>query len=140
MLSSFYGRPPCRLPFTTCLSRVEELLDYPGCIQSDAPGDGGSCRAGERPQPLRQIFTVGKNEMFGTMPGELAALSTFGAKLVSVFGDPDRPGRTRHQGVVVAYDGMTGAVGLHRRRRADHQDPHGLRDRSRNRCARPYRR
>ena len=44
------------------------------------------------------------------MPGELAALSTFGAKLVSVFGDPDRPGRTRHQGVVVAYDGMTGAV------------------------------
>jgi ornithine cyclodeaminase len=44
------------------------------------------------------------------MPGELAALSTFGAKLVSVFGDPDRPGRTRHQGVVVAYDGETGAV------------------------------
>jgi ornithine cyclodeaminase len=48
--------------------------------------------------------------MFGTMPGELQALSTFGAKLVSVFGDPDRPGRSRHQGVVVAYDGKTGAV------------------------------
>jgi len=48
--------------------------------------------------------------MFGTMPGELAALSTFGAKLVSVFGDPHRPGRSRHQGVVVAYDGVTGAV------------------------------
>jgi ornithine cyclodeaminase len=48
--------------------------------------------------------------MFGTMPGELAALSTFGAKLISVFDDPDRPGRTRHQGVVVAYDGETGAV------------------------------
>jgi ornithine cyclodeaminase len=44
------------------------------------------------------------------MPGELAALSTFGAKLISVFDDPDRPGRTRHQGVVVAYDGETGAV------------------------------
>ena len=44
------------------------------------------------------------------MPGELAALSTFGAKLVSVFGDPERPGRSRHQGVVVAYDGKTGAV------------------------------
>jgi ornithine cyclodeaminase len=66
--------------------------------------------SGERPQPLRQIFTVGNNEMFGTMPGELAALSTFGAKLVSVFGDQSRPGRSRHQGVVVAYDGATGAV------------------------------
>ena len=48
--------------------------------------------------------------MFGTMPGELPALSTFGAKLVSVFADPERPGCTRHQGVVVAYDGETGAV------------------------------
>jgi ornithine cyclodeaminase len=66
--------------------------------------------SGERPQPLRQIFTVGDNEMFGTMPGELRALSTFGAKLVSVFGDPERPGRSRHQGIVVAYDGETGAV------------------------------
>jgi ornithine cyclodeaminase len=44
------------------------------------------------------------------MPGELAALSIFGAKLISVFGDPDRPGRTRHQGIVIAYDGTTGAV------------------------------
>jgi len=44
------------------------------------------------------------------MPGELAALSIFGAKLISVFEDPDRPGRTRHQGIVVAYDGTTGAV------------------------------
>jgi ornithine cyclodeaminase len=44
------------------------------------------------------------------MPGELAALSTFGAKLVSVFADPERPGCTRHQGVVVAFDGNTGAV------------------------------
>lgn len=90
-------------------SQVEELLDYPGCIQAMRQAMA-ALSSGERPQPLRQIFTVGKNEMFGTMPGELAALSTFGAKLVSVFGDPDRPGRTRHQGVVVAYDGVTGAV------------------------------
>jgi ornithine cyclodeaminase len=66
--------------------------------------------SGERPQPLRQIFTVGDGQMFGTMPGELQALYTFGAKLVSVFADPDRPGCTRHQGVVVTYDGVTGAV------------------------------
>src|SRR5437763_2631047 len=90
-------------------AQVEELLDYPGCI--DAMREAMiALSSGERPQPLRQIFTVGENEMFGTMPGELAALSTFGAKLISVFADPDRPGRTRHQGVVVAYDGATGAV------------------------------
>ena len=90
-------------------AKVEELLDYPGCIKAMRRAMI-ALSSGERPQPLRQIFTVGDNEMFGTMPGELQALSTFGAKLVSVFSDPDRPGRTRHQGVVVAYDGVTGAV------------------------------
>src|SRR5205085_9509899 len=90
-------------------AQVEELLDYPGCIAAMRRAMI-ALSSGERPQPLRQIFTVGKDDMFGTMPGELAALSTFGAKLVSVFGDREWPGRTRHQGVVVAYDGITGAV------------------------------
>ena len=90
-------------------AQVEELLDYPGCIEAMRRAMI-ALSSGERPQPLRQIFTVGKGQMFGTMPGELAALCTFGAKLVSVFADPTRPGRTRHQGVVVAYDGNSGAV------------------------------
>ncbi len=90
-------------------AQVEALLDYPGCIDAVRRAMI-ALSTGERTQPLRQIFTVGDNQMFGTMPGELAALSTFGAKLVSVFADPDRPGRTRHQGVVVAYDGKTGAI------------------------------
>jgi ornithine cyclodeaminase len=90
-------------------AQVEELLDYPGCIEAMRRAMI-ALSSDERPQPLRQIFTVGKDQMFGTMPGELAAFSTFGAKLVSVFADPQQPGRTRHQGVVVAYDGETGAV------------------------------
>jgi ornithine cyclodeaminase len=90
-------------------AQVEKLLDYPGCIEAMRQAMI-ALSSGERPQPLRQIFTVGKDEMFGTMPGELAALSTFGAKLISVFHEPDGSGRTRHQGVVVAYDGETGAV------------------------------
>ena len=90
-------------------AQVEELLDYPGCIEAMRRAMI-ALSSGERQQPLRQIFTVGDDQMFGTMPGELAALSTFGAKLVSVFADPERPGCTRHQGVVVAYDGETGAV------------------------------
>ena len=90
-------------------AQVEDLLDYPGCIEAMRRAMI-ALSSGERPQPLRQIFTVGENEMFGTMPGELRALSTFGAKLVSVFHELDGSGRTRHQGVVVAYDGETGAV------------------------------
>lgn len=90
-------------------TQVEELLDYPGCIEAMRQAMI-ALSSGEPPQPLRQIFTVGDGEMFGTMPGELQALSTFGAKLVSVFHEPDGSGRTRHQGVVVAYDGKTGAV------------------------------
>ena len=90
--------------------QVEALLDYPGCIEAVRRAMI-ALSTGERPQPLRQIFPVGDGEMWGIMPGDLSALSTFGAKLVSVFRDPERPGCTRHQGVVVAYDGVTGAVG-----------------------------
>ena len=89
--------------------QVEELLDYPGCIEAMRRAMI-ALSSGERPQPLRQIFTVGDDQMWGIMLGDLAALSTFGAKLVSLFADPERPGRTRHQGVVVAYDGVTGAI------------------------------
>ncbi|HEX7822323.1 MAG TPA: ornithine cyclodeaminase family protein [Sphingobium sp.] len=64
----------------------------------------------ERCQPLRQIVPLEREQLFGVMPGELAALDIFGAKLVSVFGDPARPGRTRHRGVVVAYDGTDGEI------------------------------
>jgi len=90
-------------------AQVEALLDYPGCIAAMRQAMI-ALSTGEREQPLRTIWPLGDGDMWGIMPGDLAALSTFGAKLVSVFGDPGRPGRTRHQGVVVAFDGVTGAV------------------------------
>ena len=90
-------------------SQVEALLDYPGCIAAMRRAMI-ALSSGEREQPLRTIWPLGEGDMWGIMPGDLAALSTFGAKLVSVFADPARPGRTRHQGVVVAFDGVTGAV------------------------------
>ena len=90
-------------------AQVETLLDYPGCIAAVREAMI-ALSSGERPQPLRQIFSVGHGQAFGTMPGELQALSTFGAKLVSVFGEPGKAGRSRHRGVVVAYDGKTGEV------------------------------
>jgi ornithine cyclodeaminase len=90
-------------------AQVEALLDYPGCIAAMRAAMI-ALSSGERAQPLRQIWPVGDGEMWGIMPGDLAALSAFGAKLVSVFRDPERPGCTRHQGVVVVFDGKTGAV------------------------------
>jgi len=90
-------------------ARVEELLDYPGCIEAMRQAMI-ALSSKEKPQPLRTIWPVGDGEMWGIMPGDLSALSTFGAKLVSVFRDPERPGRTRHQGAVVAFDGVSGAV------------------------------
>ena len=90
-------------------AEVEALLDYPGCIAAMRSAMV-ALSSGERPQPLRTIWPVGDGETWGIMPGDLQALSTFGAKLVSVFREPGRAGRTRHQGVVVAFDGVTGAV------------------------------
>ena len=90
-------------------AQVEELLDYPGCIAAMRSAMI-ALSTGEKPQPLRTIWPLGDGEMWGIMPGDLSALSTFGAKLVSVFHDPERPTCTRHQGVVVAFDGVTGAV------------------------------
>jgi len=90
-------------------AQVEGLLDYPGCIDAVRKAMT-ALSSGERPQPLRQIWPVGDGEMWGIMPGDLASLSTFGAKLVSVFHEPGSTSRTRHQGVVVAFDGKTGAV------------------------------
>ena len=90
-------------------AEVEALLDYPGCIEAMRKAMA-VLSSGEGPQPLRQIWPLANGEVWGIMPGHLAALSTFGAKLISVFHEPDGSGRTRHQGVVVAYDGETGAV------------------------------
>ena len=90
-------------------AQVEALLDYPGCIAAMRQAMI-ALSTGEREQPLRTIWPLGDGDMWGIMPGDLAALSTFGAKLVSVFADPERPGCTRHQGVVVAFDGETGAI------------------------------
>ncbi len=88
---------------------VEAALDYPGCIAAVREAMI-TLATREKDQPLRQIVTLGPGEMFGVMPGRLMSSGLFGAKLVSVFGDSSRPGRSRHQGLVVAYSASDGAV------------------------------
>ncbi len=90
-------------------AQVEALLDLPGCTAAMRAAMI-ALSTGGRDQPLRQIVALGDGAMFGVMPGDLAAMNGFGAKLVSVFADPARPGRSRHVGVVVAFDLRTGAI------------------------------
>lgn len=88
---------------------IERLLDYRGCIAAMRRAMHSLSEAG-KPQPLRQIVQISDAAMFGVMPGDLGAIGSFGAKLVSVAEDPARPGRSRHRGVVVAFDTATNAV------------------------------
>ncbi|MCC6827352.1 MAG: ornithine cyclodeaminase family protein [Novosphingobium sp.] len=88
---------------------VERWLDYPGCIAAMRQAMRSVSEVG-KVQPLRQIVALTDGALFGVMPGDLGAIGTFGAKLVSVAGDPVRSGRSRHQGVVVAFDAHTHAV------------------------------
>ena len=59
-------------------------------------------------QPLRSIVEIGQDGVLALMPGMLEAPSGFGAKLISVWGDPRCPGRSAHSGVVVLFDRTTG--------------------------------
>ena len=88
---------------------VRAHLDYEGCIAAvrtamvEFSADG-------KPQPLRSIFEIAPTRFFGLMPGTLAAPHGFGAKVLSVFGDPARPGRSAHRGIVVLFDRESGQV------------------------------
>lgn len=64
---------------------------------------------GETRQLLRSIIPLADGRMFGIMPGALGERAVFGAKLISVFPENFAKGLQSHQGVVVLFDGETGA-------------------------------
>ncbi|MFT4025768.1 MAG: ornithine cyclodeaminase family protein [Novosphingobium sp.] len=88
---------------------VERLLDYRGCIAAMREAMRSLSEMG-KPQPLRQIVQLSDTTLFGVMPGDLGAIGSFGAKLVSVAEDLTRPGRSRHRGLVVTFDAASNAV------------------------------
>ncbi|HEY3950710.1 ornithine cyclodeaminase family protein [Phenylobacterium sp.] len=59
-------------------------------------------------QQLRSFIGLGDGRTFAIMPAALGERAAFGAKLVSVFMGAD--GRKHHEGVVVLFDGETGAT------------------------------
>lgn len=88
---------------------VAEHLDYPGCI-AEMRSAMAALSISDRAQPLRQIVALREGAAFGLMPGDLSAWGSFGAKLISVFHDPENPRRSRHRGVVVAFDAASGEL------------------------------
>lgn len=64
---------------------------------------------GETRQHLRSILPLGPKGVFGIMPGALAEGGMFGAKLIGVYPGNFAKGLQSHQGVVVLFEGETGA-------------------------------
>ncbi len=89
--------------------QVRELLDYRGCIDAMRQAMAGLSEDA-REQPLRSIITIREGRFFGLMPGMATGEEGFGAKLVSVFRDPDQGGRSAHQGIVALFEENTGAL------------------------------
>lgn len=88
---------------------VRALLDYPGCIDAVRRAMLELSRGGVD-QPLRSITTISPDRLFGLMPGIATDSPGFGAKLISVFHDPVKGGRSAHLGVVVLFEEETGEV------------------------------
>lgn len=86
---------------------VRALLDYPGCIEAMRQAMA-ALSADSREQPLRSICTIGEGQLFGLMPGMAASGTGFGAKLVSVFRDPEQAGRSAHKGLVALFENDSG--------------------------------
>jgi len=84
-------------------------LDHDGC-RAAVRAAMIALSAGQTRQLPRTIIPIGEGRLFGQMPGALLSRGYFGAKLVSVFETPDRPGRSAHRGVVVLFDAATGAA------------------------------
>ncbi|WP_114953519.1 ornithine cyclodeaminase family protein [Sphingosinicella terrae] len=86
---------------------VVRLLSYEACIplMRDAMI---ALSTGRTRQLLRGIVDLDEGRAFGVMPGAMLD-DGFGAKLVSIFPDNVARGGLSHQGVVVLFDGRTGA-------------------------------
>lgn len=82
---------------------VRDGLSYPDCIRvvRDAMQ---ALSAGTTMQLLRTMIFLSPGRTFAQMPGALGERDLFGAKMISVFADPQTPGQRRHRGVVVLFE------------------------------------
>ncbi|KQM62308.1 MULTISPECIES: ornithine cyclodeaminase family protein [unclassified Sphingomonas] len=64
--------------------------------------------AGTTRQLLRTMLSLGPGRTFAQMPGALGEDKMFGTKTISVFADPQAPGKRRHRGLVVLFEPVEG--------------------------------
>jgi len=88
-------------------AEVARWLDWAGCIAALREAMAGLSAEG-REQPLRSITALEPGQLFALMPGVAPGVTGFGAKVLSVFDDPARPGRSRHRGAVLLFDRASG--------------------------------
>jgi ornithine cyclodeaminase len=88
---------------------VDRLLDFPGCIAS-LRRTMAALSEDRREQPLRNIIPIRNERLFALMPGMSTGEPGFGAKLISVFRDPEHGGRSAHRGLVTLFEEATGSV------------------------------
>ena len=82
---------------------VTTRLDYPGCIVAVRKAMM-ALSSGRTRQLLRTMIHMGEGRTFAQMPGALGDDAMFGAKMISVFADPDNPGTRRHRGVIALFE------------------------------------
>lgn len=88
---------------------VRALLDFDGCVTAIRAAMVRFSESG-RAQPLRTVAEIAPSAFLGLMPGSLDEPEGFGAKVISVFPDPQRPGRSFHRGIIVLFDRVSGKV------------------------------
>jgi ornithine cyclodeaminase len=88
---------------------VVRLLDLDECIAAVREAMEGLTAAAFE-QPLRSGVRLAPGKGFALMPGVGPGDLGFGAKLISVFADPEHPGRSAHRGVVAVFDPSEGHV------------------------------
>jgi ornithine cyclodeaminase/alanine dehydrogenase-like protein (mu-crystallin family) len=88
---------------------VSRWLDFPGCIAAVRRAMA-ALSTDTREQPLRNITAVREGRLFALMPGMSTGEPGFGAKLISVFRDPAKGGRSAHRGLVTLFEEQTGSV------------------------------
>lgn len=85
---------------------VRSALSYRDCIPLMRKAMT-ALSSGEVVQSLRTFLPVGEHGTFAMMPA--VTPQGFGAKLVSVYPDPENQGSRRHQGLVILFDRHSGA-------------------------------
>ncbi len=63
---------------------------------------------GRTDMPLRSVISLGNGRRFGIMPGAMCQPDVHGAKLLSLYPDNPRAGRSSHSGLMVIFEAETG--------------------------------